>query len=274
MKVILNMKIYLKTLIILLLLLLSGCIEIICDNFPADNRRSDCNSCRILFIGSSYLQYGKGDVIDIFSKFAEEAGRDLIIETCIAGGLRLYNHIEYQPTIDKINSKGWDYVVLQGNSAFISQEKWHDYIVPYLSDFREIIKYNYDKTSIIYMMPWAYTDGLTFVENETDTYEEMQMNIYNHSTAIAWDLDIALAPAGWAWYQVKLDNYSAPLYLSDMNHQTISGAFLTASVFYSTIFLEQAPYIYYELTEDDDESILRETAYNIVIEDLDLWNIY
>jgi len=269
-----DMKLYLKIILFIFIPLLSSCTKFICDNFPSDNRRTNCNSCRILFIGSSYLQYGNGDVIEIFSKFAEEADRDLIIETSIAGGLRLYNHIEYQPTIDKINSQGWDYIVLQGNSAFISKEKWHDYVVPYLSKFREIIKYNYDKTSIIYMMPWAYTDGLTFIEGETDTYKEMQVNIYNNSTAVAWDLDIALAPAGWVWYQAIIDGYKAPLYLNDQNHQTISGAFLTASVFYSTIFLEEAPHIDYELTINDDQKLLREKAYKTVVESLDLWNIY
>ena len=108
--------------------------------------------------------------------------------------------------------------------------------MPYLSEFREIIKYNYDKTSVVYMMPWAYTDGLTFIDGETDTYEIMQKNIYDNSIKVANNLDISLAPAGWAWYQLMLENYPAELYLNDMNHQTISGAFLTASVFYSTIF--------------------------------------
>jgi len=102
----------------------------------------------------------------------------------------------------------------------------------------------------------------------------MQKNIYDNSIKVANNLDISLAPAGWAWYQLMLENYPAELYLNDMNHQTISGAFLTASVFYSTIFLEEVPSINYDLTENDDESLLRETAYNIVIDDLDLWNIY
>ncbi len=269
-----NIKRHIQLPLILLILLFTSCTKIICDKFPPNNRQPDCNSCRILFIGSSYLQYVNGDVIDIFSKFCQEANRDVIIETSIAGGFRLNRHIEYQPTIDKINSQGWDYVILQGNSAFISKEKWHKYVVPYLSEFRDLIKYNYDQTSVIYMMPWAYTDGLTFIEGETDTYEEMQINIYNNSTAVAIDLDIALAPVGWAWYQTILDEYSASLYLSDKNHQTISGAFLTACVFYSTIFLEKAPKIDYTLTTDDDESILREIAYNIVLNDLDIWNIY
>lgn len=268
------MKIITKILILILVVNQFGCLQKICDDLPKDNRQPNCESCRILFIGSSYLQYGKGDVINIFNNFCKEANRDIIVETSIFGGYRLDRHLEYQPTIDKINSQGWDYVVLQGNSAYISQEKWHKYIVPYLSDFRDLIKYNYDKTSIIYMMPWAYLDGLEFIEGETDTYEDMQINIYNNSIKVANNLDITLAPAGWVWYQSRLDNYPAELYLSDLNHQTISGAFLTASVFYSTIFLEQAPEIDMELTENDNQQFLREIAYNIVIDDLDLWNIY
>ena len=268
------MKIITKILILILVTSQSSCLKLICDSFPPDNRQPDCDSCRILFIGSSYLDYAGNNVIQIFSDFCIAKEKDVVIETSIAGGLRLYNHIEYQSTIDKINSQGWDYVILQGNSSFISKDKWYKYIVPYLSEFREIIKYNYDKTSVIYMMPWAYTDGLTFIDGETDTYEIMQKNIYDNSIKVANNLDISLAPAGWAWYQLWLENYPAELYLSDMNHQTISGAFLTASVFYSTIFLEEAPSINYNLTENDDESLLRETAYKIVKDELDLWNIY
>jgi len=252
----------------------TSCKKLICDSFPSDNRQPDCETCRILFIGSSYLQYGNGDVVNIFYKFCKAANREIIIDTSIFGGYRLNRHLEYQPTIDKINSQGWDYVILQGNSAYISKEKWHKYLVPYLSEFREMIKYNYDKTSVIYMMPWAYLDGLEFIEGETDTYDDMQRNIYNNSINVANSLDIILAPAGWAWYQSRLNNYPAELYLSDLNHQTVSGAFLAASVFYSTIFLEQAPEIDIKLTETDNQQLLRETAYNIVIDDLDLWNIY
>ncbi|NHZ85099.1 MAG: hypothetical protein GWP19_04365 [Planctomycetia bacterium] len=259
---------------VLLILLFTSCTKIICDKFPPNNRQPNCKSCRILFIGSSYLNYAGNNVVEIFSEFCKKANRDVIFETSVVGGFRLNKHIEYQPTIDKINSQGWDYVILQGNSAYISKKKWHEYIVPYLLKFRELIKYNYDKTSVFYMMPWAYTDGLSFIEGETDTYEEMQINIYNNSTTVAVDLDIALAPVGWAWYKIILDEYGASLYLSDKNHQSISGAFLTASVFYSSIFLEQAPEIDYELTENDNQKLLRETAYNTVIENLDLWNIY
>lgn len=268
------MKLFIKTTIICLVILSSSCSKFTCDNFPDDNRQPDCDNCRILFIGSSYLNYAGNNVVEIFSEFCKAANREVIIEASMFGGFRLHRHLEYKPTIDKINSLGWDYVVLQGNSAYISKEKWHKYIIPRLEDLREIIKYNYDKTSVIYMMPWAYLDGLTFVEGETDNYDDMQLNIYNYSTKVATDIDIALAPAGWAWYQTRQKKYKAPLYLSDKNHQTISGAFLTAAVFYSTIFQEKAPYIEYTLTADDDESFLRETAYTIVIDDLDLWNIY
>jgi len=268
------MKKYTRFILPLILFILLSCTDYLCSGNQVDNRQPNCDNCRILFIGSSYLSYAGNDVVDIFSKFCGKAGKQVSIDTSIEGGFRLNRHIEYHPTIDKINSQGWDYVVLQGNSAYVSKEKWHQYLVPYLTGFRQIIKDHYDKTSIIYMMPWAYLDGLTFIEGETDTYKEMQLNIYNNSIEIAQSIDISIAPAGWAWHKSMEQEYSELLYLNDLNHQTFEGAYLTASVLYSTIFLNKAPFIEKYSSEIVGDDFLRNIAYKIVINDLDDWNIY
>jgi len=163
---------------------------------------------------------------------------------------------------------------LQGNSAFISQKKWHHYVIPYIEELRKIIKNRSEKTYVIYMMPWAYKDGLTFIEGETDTYEEMQLNIYNETIKLVINIDIALAPAGWAWYTAFLEGYDKDLYLNDLNHQSKYGAYLTACVFYSTVFSEMAPRVEYDWEEGDNSQYLSEVAFSTVTDNLDLWNIY
>ncbi len=241
---------------------------------PAKNARSNCNSCKILFIGSSYLSYIGNDVVDTFSEFAVAAGKQVLVEKRSIGGWHLADHSQDAVTLEKIKEREWDYIILQGNAAYLSQEKWHQYIVPYIRDLRKIIKSRSRKTCVIYMMPWAYTDGLAWLPGETDTYPQMQENLYRESIQLAKEIDIAIAPVGWAWYTAYLDEYEADLYLNDFNHQSKSGAYFAAAVFYSTIFLEKAPFINYNWDADNDPPYLHDLAYSIVINDLELWHIY
>ena len=238
------------------------------------NAKPQCESCDILFIGSSYLSYAGNDVIEVFSNFATAANKDVYIDRRALGGWRLYKHAQSQETIDKINERKWDYIILQGNAAFLSKEKWHHYIIPYLKELRRIIKNNSPQTCVIYMMPWAYLDGLAWIEGETDTYQQMQENLYRETTKVVHDIDIVTAPAGWAWYTAITNGYAADLYLNDYNHQSKSGAYLTACVFYSTIFEEAAPLIPYPWGENDDAQYLHGVAHSTVVDNLSLWNIY
>ncbi len=238
------------------------------------NARPDCNSCSVLFIGSSYLSYIGNDVMEIFQLFADKAGKEVYVDDRSLGGWQLRDHSESEQTIAKIEERKWDYIILQGNSAYLSQEKWHQYVVPYIVELRKIIKENYKKTCVIYMMPWAYLDGLSWIEGETDTYQQMQVNLFNETTKLVKEIDIATAPAGWAWYRAYLEEYEPDLYIEDFNHQTQNGAYLTACVFYSTIFLERAPAIIYDWREENDAPYLNQLADSVVNNDLDLWNIY
>ena len=123
------------------------------------------------------------------------------------------------------------------------------------------------------MMPWAYQEGLTTFVGETDTYEQMQENLYNETIEVTQNIDISAAPVGWTWYNTILSENELDLYLSD-NHQTRSGAYLTACVFYSTIFLEPAPLIQYDWEGDEYQEYFHDVSYSTVINHLDLWNIY
>ncbi len=239
-----------------------------------DNARPDCNSCNVLFIGSSYLAYIGNDVIDIFGRFAEAGGKNVNIERRDVGGRRLHHHVEDPFTLEKIRERQWDYVILQGNAAYLSKKKWHDNIIPFLAEMRGIIKETSPNACVVYMMPWAYLDGLAWLPDETETYEQMQDSLYQYTTQAVQELDIATAPAGWAWFTAIQNNYEAELYLNDFNHQSISGAYLTAAVFYTTVYGEEAPAITFPLQDLDDPPYLRTLGYQTVMNNLPLWNIY
>lgn len=263
--------------LIILFILIGSCKK---ELTPVDGRsftsnaRPDCEHCSVLFIGSSYMDYVGNDVIDIFELFANKANKSIFLDRYVRSGQRLHDHIEDQVALDKINSYPWSFIIFQGNSAYISKEEWHPFLIPYLKEFKQIIRSKNKNAQIIYMMPWAYLDGLTFIEGETDDYEAMQNNIYKYVLELVKDLDIATAPAGWAWYTAISDSFDQELYLSDMNHQTVHGAFLTAAVFYSTLYREQAPLINFTRCDSSDQVYLSKLAYLTVNNDIHAWNIY
>ena len=113
------------------------------------NPRPDCENCSILFIGSSYLSYVGNDVVDIFNAFTDKTNKSIYIDQVIIGGQRLHDHIENPLTLSKIREWPWSYIIFQGNSAYISQEKWHQYLIPYLIDFKKIIRENNKNAQMI-----------------------------------------------------------------------------------------------------------------------------
>ncbi len=234
----------------------------------------DCTECKVLFIGSSYLSYNGNDVVQLFGNFAVAADKNALIGDQVYGGHRLSMHSINQATIAKIYEEDWDFVILQGNSALISKEKWHDQLVPYLIDFKDMIKDSNPDAAVIYMMPWAYLDGMEWMEGETDNYDQMQHNIYNETIKLVKDIDIATAPVGWAWYNVYNAGYTTDMYLSDNNHQGQLGAYLTAAIFYVTVFQEYPPVIDFYLEEESIQTEMHNTANSMVTDNLSLWNIY
>jgi hypothetical protein len=239
-----------------------------------DNPRPDCETCSILFIGSSALSYDRSDVVKIFLDLSREGNKPVEVHDWIVGGHHFSDHCKNQMTIDKINERNWDYVILQGSVPYISKEKWHHLIVPYLKELIDIIEIRSINAYVVYMMPWAFKDGLEWMEGETDNYEQMQENIYYNTTKLATELDIATAPVGWAWYNAITSGYDKDLFLSDYTHASKYGAYLTACVFYSTIFLETPPIITYNWEDEDNPHYLNEVASSTVLSHLDLWNIY
>jgi hypothetical protein len=49
---------------------------------------------------------------------------------------------------------------------------------------------------------------------------------------------------------------------------------LATCVIYSTVFLEKAPMITYDWDADNDPPYLHDLSYSIVLDSLELWNIY
>ena len=201
---------------------------------------------KILLIGSSYLGYN--DFPSMFANFCTGGSKLAVVETAIEYGKLLDYHSENPATIEKIHSQKWDYVVLQDAPSTIGYPDNHNLIFPSytkhdiykaIAKLDSIIRSNNNLAKTILVMPWAYEDGLTWIQGQTDTYEIMQKNVFDNSVAWAKELNIGLSPVGWAFNEVlKTNKQLHYLFQSDFNHPSYKGAYLMACVLYTTIYNE------------------------------------
>jgi hypothetical protein len=232
----------------------------------------DENAVKILFIGSSYLGYY--NLTDMFYNLAVEKSKNIFIDKRIVYGQDLSILSSDSETIKKIFARKWDYVILQGVSHTISEEKWHYLIVPYIISLKNTIAANCAATKTIYMMGWGYKDGLQWMAGETEDYFELQTNICNQSVKLAKENNFSIAPVGWAWYHVIKEKPEIELFGPDLNHQTLTGSYLSACVFYATIFKEPLNEMNYNAgLESGLAFYLQRIASETVLNDLEKWNL-
>jgi hypothetical protein len=257
------------------LFLLTSLISCSDSSAPTDTlHASPEDSFDILFIGSSYLAYGETDVVATLADFTARRGKAITTQRRILSGYRLERHVEDQKTLSAIRSNEWDCVILQGTGLYLAKEEWHPRVFPHLAALTATIRERSPQARIIYMMPWAFKDGLLWLEGETLTYTQMQEILVQVTADFADSLAISVAPVGLAWHRTILAGYENDLFFTDYSHQSIFGAYLTACVFYVTLFQEPIPAA--EFTNRDgleSYQILEDIAYTTVSEDRKRWNI-
>jgi len=230
----------------------------------------------ILFIGSSYFNYN--DLLNLFKNLADSAGKKVDIDRKIANGLYLDDHAKSSTTELKIKEKKWDYVILQGVGSITAYpEIFTDHpVYPALKTLQNKISENCESTKMVFCLPWAYEDGMTWLAGWTDTYEDMQIKVYENTLQYSDDLGFIIAPVGWAWNTVlKEKNYPLHyLHKSDWNHPSLKGSYLMACVIFSTIFQESSVDLpYYGGIPEEEANYFQTIASTTVLDSLDLWNI-
>ena len=260
-----------KTLTILLIVQIIGLSPLNLEFNPETSQ----DSCKILFIGSSYFNFD--DTPGLFQNLAETAGKDLVVDKYYPSGLYLSDHAISETTASKITEAEWDYVILQGVGSLTAYpENMTDHpVYPSLITLRDKIKANCNSTTMIFCLPWAFEDGMTWKDGWTDTYVEMQRIIYDNTLQYSHEIGFAVAPVGWAWNTVLEEkNYPTHyLHLSDWNHPSLEGSYLMACVIFSTVYHENATGIsYYSNLLAENAQYFQTIASTTVLTNLSLWN--
>lgn len=230
---------------------------------------------KVLFIGSSYFAWNSLPVM--FSRLAGAGEKDVYLGTFIQSGYFLDYFAAHPGVADLITSQEWDYVLLQGVGATTAYPETHHVIMPSigyhdvfgaLETLQALAAANCTTTVTLFQMPWAFEDGLTWIAGETDTYFDMQQRAYDQTLAWADTLGLAVAPVGWAFRRVMLDEPPLHyLFESDYNHPSVRGSYLMACVFYGILFGEPSLGLAFYAGLEREEARALQTAADEVVFD-------
>ncbi len=214
--------------LLILLFLLCSCSS------AANCSAQDASCTRVLFIGNSYTFVN--DLPNTFAKLAQSGGHKKVeVGMAAQGGWALSNHLESSETLNQLNSTKWNYVVLQEQSEIPSVEQSRTQAM--YPAARELVRRIQERGATpIFFDTWAHRDGAP--EYGMNTYQSMQAEIDTGYMGIAQELNVPIAPVGFAWFTAVQGHPELGLWQADGSHPTMQGTYLAACVFYAVIFHE------------------------------------
>lgn len=194
---------------------------------------------RVLFVGNSYTFVN--NVPEQLKEMARSKGHDMEYELQTPGGRSFQKHWEEGKAVEKMQTGGFDIVIFQGQS-----------FEP-VSNPANMMKYGKrlaaeaDKVGLrkIYYLTMAYEEPLGWMKKESKEarrclklFPEMNDRLAKAYAKLARETGGDVAPVGLAWQMAYESVPEIELHAPDHSHANETGAYLTALVFYATIYGE------------------------------------
>lgn len=225
----------------------------------------------VLFIGNSYTIMN--DMPVLFKDLAASFNRKVEIDTVINRGKNLKFQSLQPQTYEKIKSRKWDYVVIQGHSSEFAQPQSvvDQNSKPYLSQLIDSVRANNSCTKVVMYMTWGYKNGNTHWA-PINTYATMQATIEKEYLRCADLFSVSVVPVGMAWQEVRNAAPEIELYDADLMHPSLKGSYLAACTFYTSIFGVSPTNNTFKLAIPETEKAKLElSASQMVLNNLNRW---
>ena len=224
---------------------------------------------RVLFVGNSYVFFN--DLPKIFADIAGYKGYEVETSTATGPGWTLAKHASSLETLSKINSKRWDYVIIQEQSTLpVMKDQCGDRMLPAASKLVSAI--NKKGATPILFMTWGRRDGLK--ENGFKDFSSMQNELSVCYLRVAKTLKVAVAPIGDTWLNAKNGAPLLDFWNPDNSHPNLTGSYLAACVLYAVIFQDSPEGIGDHLNLGKTKAgYLQKIAAETVLNDLKRWHI-
>lgn len=232
---------------------------------------------RVLFLGNSYTSVN--DLPNTFRQLALSGGDTVFVDSNAPGGYTFQGHTTNTTSLSKIAQGNWDYVVLQEQSQMPSfppaQVQQDTY--PYAAELDSLIHLADSCAQTVFYMTWGRKNG--DASNcasypQICTFWGMQARLRQSYVEMA-DLNHAtVAPAGEAWKKSRLTDSLINLWSADNSHPSMEGTYLTACVFYATLY-QKTPVglTYISSLNSTTAAFLQGIAEQVVFDSLDTWNV-
>lgn len=232
---------------------------------------------KVLFLGNSYT--GANNLPNLIYLLALSNNDTLDYDSNTPGGYTYEAHSTNTTSLNKIAAQDWDHVVLQEQSqrpSFPPAQVANE-VYPYAEILVDSILSNNPCTEPIFYMTWGRKNGdqsncasyppICTFEGMSDRLRTSYLQMTNDHSAIC-------APAGSAWWHSRIVDNSIELYSADGSHPNINGSYLTACVFYATIWRKSPVGLSY--TAGIGASVaahLQQVAHTTVFDSLSTWRI-
>lgn len=187
---------------------------------PAVAKPEDqANETRVLFIGNSFTYVN--DLPAMLTKLAQAGGqKPLVCARETPGGCSFEKHWKDGKALKAIQSRKWDYVVLQevSNGPVTNKAGMFEYA----RKLNEAVTTQGAKTLLYMTWAWPKPDTQPVI---TLAYQEL-----------AKDLNARLVPVGIAWDATLKAHPAIGLFAKDNHHPSPAGTYLAACAFYAVIY--------------------------------------
>jgi PKD repeat protein len=231
------------------------------------------DSISVLFIGNSYLSVN--NLPQMAQDLTESLGDHMLMDSKMNGGFTFQSHAFDAITYDKIHSKPWNFVVLQGQSQEPSFpfDQVNQQTLPYAQQISDSVYASNECSQVNYYMTWGRQVGDPQWDS-INTFDKMNTRLRNAYLRIADSTNASVSPVGVAWKYVR-DNYPAiNLYAGDGSHPSLEGSYLAACTFYSSLFQKSCVGASYTATLNPQIcAILQQVASSIVLDSIPTWKL-
>jgi len=197
----------------------------------------------VLFLGNSYTSYN--NLPQLVQSLSSSAGKTLIIDSNMPGGMTVSGHINDPTTLSKISQGTWDYVVIQEQSQIptIDYYRYND-MYPAMIDLKTLVEQFNPCTRLITYMTWGRRFGgqqcdpsNTYCSPVFVDFNHMQDSLTSAYMEISDLLNIQCAPVGVTWQNI-LNDTTLVLHDNDNSHPNLDGSYVAALSIYSSIWKE------------------------------------
>ena len=231
------------------------------------------DSISVLFVGNSYTYVN--DLPAMTSNLAISLGDEITFDSKTNGGFTFANQLNDPLTHVKIQSKPWDYVVLQAQSQEPSfpTTQVNTNTLPQAVQLADSVYDNRYCSQAMFFMTWGREVGDPQWDS-INTFYKMNDRLRLAYLRFVDSTESSVAPVGVAWRYVR-DNYpTIQLYSGDGSHPSVAGTYLAACTFYASLFRKSPVGASYLSTLDATTAgILQSAAALCVLDSLETWHL-